>query len=368
MASKTFGGISTNPVSGISRRTSSPVMNIFFLGSTNRALAYQRSLIAAKYLSKSKSANCGVMFGRFTKEVIDWADIVVFQRVGGRVIENLATYCRKKGIAVIYDMDDDVFNYPEAKEYESSDLGRVYNDVTNMMSLSDCVIVTEESIRESARSHVVAPIYVVPNYIDVEVWDEPKKKNYNNPDFIIGWAGGHYHSEDLKIIEEPIKIILRKYPNIKFATIGAKIDSLFDEFGSRIFYHDFVDVADYPELMHRMKFSIGLAPLSHSKFSDARSNIRLLQYSLLEIPTIASCFGPYARSYDDGFPVVAVNNTTEAWVQALCFLIDNDTSREYYGKASREAVVSKYRAERLVPKYMDIFRIAKELSLKRSKK
>lgn len=365
MSDKTFGGLQANPVSDLIRKSTSPVLNIFFLGSGTRAIVHQRALVPSKYISKAKAANCGVMFGRFTKEVIDWADVVVFQRVGGRTMEAAAQYCKMRGKGTIYDIDDDVFNYPEAKEYETSDLERVANDVQSMMNAVDAIMVSEENIKLSIQEKAffpieqgAKPIYVVPNYIDIEQWDAPASKNYVQPDFVIGWAGGHYHSEDLKILEEPIRQILKEFPKVKFVTIGDKIDSLLKEFPDRVYFHEFVDIADFPDLMHKLKFSIGLAPLSESAFSDSRSNIRLLHYSLLGIPTIASNFGAYARSYRDKFPMKVVENTKEEWIAAIRELINRKEHRDYLGLAAREAVVQKYKAKKLVPQYLHIFRKA----------
>lgn len=363
----TFDGQFANPVSNLFSNSSSRVPSIFFLGSGSRSIVYQRALIPSKYLAKAKAANCNVMFAKFTKELIDWADVVVFQRVGGRSMEALVRYCRMVGIATVFDIDDDVFNYPEAKEYEATDTERVEENIRNMMQLVDIIVVTEEKIKESAQEHTITPIEVVKNYIDIEMWDAPKKKNYIQPDFIIGWAGGHFHSEDLKIIEEPMRRILHKHPNVKFVTVGDKIDSLAGEFPEQVIFYEFTDVAEFPDLMHKLKFSIGLAPLSESDFSNARSNIRLLHYSLLGIPTIASNFGPYARAFEDDYPMITVANTVEAWEAAINKLIADPGIGEYYGTAAREAVEQKYRAELLTPKWMSVIRKASELCKRKAK-
>ena len=361
----TFGGQSANPVSDLFHKSSAPVPNVFFLGSGSRAIVHQRALIPSKYLSRARAANCGVMFAKFTKETIDWADVVVFQRVGGRAMEALVRYCKLTNTATVFDIDDDIFNYPEAKEYEATDTERVAEDIRNMMQLVDVIVVTEEEIKESAEEYTITPIQVIPNYIDIEMWDEPKKKNYNQPDFIIGWAGGHYHSEDLKILEEPMHKILTDYPNVKFVTIGAKIDSLLKDFPKQVFFYEFTDVAKFPDLMHKLKFSIGLAPLSESDFSNARSNIRLLHYSLLSIPTIASNFGPYARAFEANFPMYVTENITDGWIDIIKACIDNEQQPRFIGNAAREAVVQKYRAPLLVPKWMGAIRTAKELCKKK---
>ena len=91
----------------------------------------------------------------------------------------------------------------------------------------------------------------------------------------------------------------------------------------------------------------------------------MLHYSLLSIPTIASNFGPYARSKEEGFPFVTVENNEDAWFASIAELIEDETKRIYLGQAAREAVLQQYRAEDLTPKWLGLIRSAIEISLKR---
>lgn len=326
--------------------------HIFFLGSGgSRALAYQRCVIPAKYMARAQIAQTAVMFGRFTKEAIDWADIVVLQRVGGRTIANVARYCQMLNKAVVFDLDDDIFNYPDSPEYKESDTEKIADEICSVWKDCDGIMVTEDVIADSVAEHTDLPIYVFPNTIDFEDWDKPLQKNYSHSDFLIGWMGGHYHVLDLGLLVDPISAILDEYKDIKFAAIGACPQILFDRYPERILFHQFVDVYDLPDLMHRMKFTIGLAPLAENRFANARSNLRLLMYSTLRIPTIASDFGPYKRAAEENFSMVTVENTLEAWYEAMKKLIDNEDHRLYLGQAAREKTWQSYRAENMVPKW-----------------
>lgn len=345
---------------GLFHKDSSRV-HVFFLGARgSRALAYQRCVIPAKYLARAKIAQTAVMFGSFTKEAMDWADVVVLQRVGGRTITNVAKYCKMLGKAVIFDLDDDIFNYPDSPEYKDTDTDQIAKEITAVWAECNAIVTTEETIAESASYHTDLPIYVIPNTIDFEDWEPAIQKNYSHSDFLIGWAGGHYHTSDISLIVEPMSKILDEYKDVKLAFIGACPPALLDKYPERVLFHQFIDIYALPDLLCRMRFTIGLAPLAENKFANARSNLRLLQHSVLSIPTIASNFGPYQRSYEENFPMIVVENTTDAWFGAVRRLIEDKEQREFLGSAAREYTWQRYRAENLIPKWSGLVKTLRD--------
>lgn len=339
-------------------------MKVFFIGAVgSKAIAYWRSLVPAKFLAVARFANTAVMFGQYTKEAIDWADVVVFQRVAGGNLRALAQYCKMTNTGMLFDIDDDVFNYPDSPEYHEVDIDKVGDDILEMIELSNAVSVTEETLAVTLEEKTSKPIYVIPNAVDFEFWDAPNKKNYKHDDFIIGWTGGAFHFLDFSIIVPVMSHILKKYDYIKFAAIGGALpEELIKEFPNRILYHKFMDMDKFPDFIHKMKFNIGLAPLWENKFNDSRSNIRVLQYSITETPTIASNFGAYKRLYDDKFPMVVVENTTEAWIEAVEKLIKDGSTRKFLGRAARERTQYSYRAERAAPKWAKALREVQALA------
>lgn len=338
-------------------------MRVFFIGAVgSKGIAYWRSLVPAKFLARARLANTAIMFGMFTKEAIDWADVVVFQRVAGGSLCSLAEYCRMSGTGVLYDLDDDVFSYPDSPEYHEVDTDKVAMDILEMIELSHGVSVTEETLAESLQERTKKPIYVIPNAVDFDFWDAPKQKNYAHNDFIIGWAGGAYHLLDFDIVVPVMRYILKKYDYIKFASIGAVPEELLKEFPDRVLFHKFMDMDLLPDTMHKVKFTIGLAPLWENKFNDSRSNVRLLQYSVLEIPTIASNFGAYKRAAEDKFPMMVVENNTEEWITAIESLIENKKQRDFLGQAARERTKFSFRAERIIRRWSAALREVKLLA------
>jgi glycosyltransferase involved in cell wall biosynthesis len=342
------------------RREGSP--NIFFIGSKgSKALAFWRAVTPAKYVAKSKSASTMVMFGRFTKEVVDWADIIVLQRIAGPSAVHLARYIKLAGKMSVFDLDDDIFNYPDSPEYQQTDVQKISEDVFDVMKECDVVGVTEESLAASIRERLDKPIYILPNCLDFEFWDAPKDKNYSRDGFIIGWTGGHYHVLDLQLLVEPMSYILDKYKEIKFAAIGDCPKELTKKYEGRVLFHPFVNIDQLPDLMYRLKYDIALAPLYGNTFANSRSNARLLIYSAMSTPTIASDFGPYHRSYKDKFPMVVVDDKPESWIKAIEKLIKDKKRREYLGKAARAKVEAAYGADKMVMKWLAMFRDVRTL-------
>lgn len=338
-------------------------MKVFFIAAMgSKGIAYWRSLVPAKFLARAKFANTAIMFGKYTKEAVDWADVVVFQRVAGETIRAVAQYCRMTNTGILYDVDDDVFNYPNSPEYHEVDVDKVGMDILDVIELSDVVSVTEETLAEVLSEKTAKPIRVLPNSVDFEFWDAPAKKNYSHDDFIIGWAGGAYHLLDFDILIPVMTHILDKYKNIKFASIGAVPEELLKAYPDRVLFHKFMDMDVLPDFLHKMKFDIGLAPLWENKFNDSRSNIRVLQHSVLETPTIASDFGAYRRLKEANFPLITVPNKVEDWIAAIEDLISDKEKRKYLGQAARERTKFSFRAERIAPKWIAALREAHNIA------
>lgn len=64
-------------------------------------------------------------------------------------------------------------------------------------------------------------------------------------------------------------------------------------------------------------FDLGIAPLAASHFNERKSALKFFEYSLCGLPTIASNVEPYAGCIRSGFDGLLVENSVDAWEQAL---------------------------------------------------
>jgi glycosyltransferase involved in cell wall biosynthesis len=96
-----------------------------------------------------------------------------------------------------------------------------------------------------------------------------------------------------------------------------------------------------------LALDIGLAPLQDTEFNRGKSNLKVLEYGVMGVPTIASPVYPYSNTIDNGVDGIIVHkNRTKSWVKALVHLIDNKEDRIRMGEAMKGKVLTEYNALR----------------------
>lgn len=323
---------------------------IYYISPNRGALGYWRCTLPAYHLHKAGLAETAIDFGRFQKEFVDWADIVVVQRMLGNSIKHVVHYSHMKGKKVVFDLDDNVWCFPNSPEYQSKQAKEVPRLTTDILSRCDAATVSTQRIADAVREHAGVPTFVLPNYLDFSQW---RRINIRHEHFLVGWMGGHYHVQDLEMIVPSLKEVISKNLDVTLVFLGCCPMRLFLEHPDRVFLQEFVNIELLPKTMAVMRFDIGLAPLYHSEFAMSRSNLRLLQYSALQIPSVASCWGEYARLADEGFPCVTVENGE--WAEAVQELIDNREKRVWLGQEAYRYVKARYEIKDNIYKWKEVY-------------
>src|SRR3990167_4592119 len=92
------------------------MMKVLFISPLVNACSYYRCTLPARHLRKKGLAEARVV-SSIAKEYMDWADLVVVQRVVGDLMYHIIKYCKLVGKKVVYELDDNIFMYPESPEY-----------------------------------------------------------------------------------------------------------------------------------------------------------------------------------------------------------------------------------------------------------
>lgn len=190
--------------------------------------------------------------------------------------------------------------------------------------------------------------HVVPNAIDFKLWD--KAERGRKPGIRIGWAGGANHDQDLKIIERVIPRMIAKHKDLKFVFIHGCPSSIRRLPGVE-YYKAWTEIDDYPKMLARQDFDIGIAPLEDNSFNRGKSNLRWLEYSALGIPTVASNVGNFKetiRHMEDGF--LAEENEFEYYLDAL---IKDKTLRRRVGNSARLRVWRDFNIDTVAQRYVE---------------
>ena len=152
---------------------------------------------------------------------------------------------------------------------------------------------------------------------------EEKKKNK----FIIGYMGSKSHNEDIKMITNAIIKLLLKYDYVYFEIAGSvKVPKVFYE-NNKIknrfkYYGSFSPYKKWINKLNSFQWDLGLAPCKINNFNNCKSPIKYIEYSLCNIPVIASNIDFYEKIIIDNYNGFLIEDYN--WF----FLIDNIISNK----------------------------------------
>ncbi len=278
-------------------------------------------------------------------------------------------FAKKYDKLLIYDLDDNYLDLPESnpvydkffkKENGTTFSSRNKATLTTAFTFANALTVSTEPLKERMYKHlrdvydIKKPIYVIPNMNDIGDWNHkvaPKHKDK----IVIGYQGSTSHKEDLLMVLPSIHKLMLKYPNLHMEMMGAIEKKDLDDYFStwQPYLLDRVAMLpstktflDYPAVMASMRWDIGIAPLIDTPFTRSKSHIKWLEYSVYEIPCVASHVYPYFMKLA-GRDTIVDGKTgflcrPPEWESKLERLILHEDLRKKIGKQAKEAIIKDW--------------------------
>jgi glycosyltransferase involved in cell wall biosynthesis len=291
------------------------------------------------------------------------AGIVVVQRLVDPHMLVWIRQLKKRGIRVVYDIDDNFHALPDTNPVRRYITDAHVKVVEHFISEADAVTVSTEELK-STYSHWSDRVFTCSNAVDDTLFNRllqrpidgrPKREGQIR----IGWAGSGTHRADVQAHVGVLADTLRAYPMARVVTIGDQLGFLFPEDlrhrvefagGSRS-SHDFsyrsFDERRYGpilflELIATADLDLAVVPLEDSVFNRAKSDLKMLEFGALGIPIVASYVAPY-RSYQQeaAVPLVSLANTANEWFDNLSSMINQEGRRREYALNNYAHVGSK---------------------------
>ncbi|MGI3778225.1 MAG: glycosyltransferase, partial [Janthinobacterium lividum] len=275
--------------------------------------------------------------------VLAGADIVVLWRVAWEGhIDGIVEVCRRQGTTVVFDVDDlmirpelatvEVIDGIRSQRFSEDGTREFFARVRRTMDASDFVTVTTEELASHVRE-LQQIAHVLPNG-----WDEAslvaarravrQRRDSGEGEGLlrIGYAGGsRTHQRDFGLAVGAVAALLARRPEARLVLFrdpssgeGVVLAGEYPELkpvAAQIEWRDMVPLALLPAEMAR--FDINLAPLElGNPFCEAKSELKWWEAALVEVPTIASPTGPFARAIEDGRTGLLADGEA-AWAEAL---------------------------------------------------
>jgi len=281
----------------------------------------------------------GIRENQLALEAIDQAPLVLFQRDFSRNFgeyQQVLERAHAQGKPVVLDLDDHLLALPEDHPDRISGwFADGLPSLLHAMVNSDALTVTTQTLRQALLPYNPR-IYVLPNYLDAELWQfrEPKVAEKGAPVRIL-FMGTPTHQPDLELIGEPLAHIAQKYAeHVAFIFFGAQPPSSL-EGAAKVTYlplHTY-NYQDFLQEYQQLEAEIAIAPLQDNLFNRSKSAIKYLEYTALGISGVFCALPPYAEVVHDGLDGFLAANPEE-WEQKLKLLIE---SPELRLQSAREA-------------------------------
>ena len=196
---------------------------------------------------------------------------------------------RDRGIAIVWDNDDDYSSSP-LRARGAMSMQERQAGVASMLELADLVTTTNAYLADRYRSWGAAEVAVVENYIPPS-YDADRRAVVRSEDGVtIGWIGAGEHIFDLRQLElrAAFERLLDAHPDVRVSTVGLALGLP----AERCRHTRLVQYRDLAR--HAASYDIGIAPIADTPFNRARSNVKLKEYAVMGVPWLASPIGPYA--------------------------------------------------------------------------
>jgi len=254
----------------------------------------------------------------------------------------------KAGLAVIYDLDDDVLtpqigarqHATTEKDKSLADLEQDRRDRIAAIRLCDGVTTSNPTLGRVIKQYVDVPVLEVPNRIDVAFWRRSLRGVRRGvAPLTIGWAGGSRYDEDLEPLAEAWHNVAKRFPALKFVVQGHLTPLLVDAVpAEQLVQLPWMSVAEYPCGMRNI--DIGCASVANNHFNRCKTPIKAWEFTLAGATVVVSptLYSEVVTDEQDGL----IADTAAEWETALVRLVDDPALRRRLWRAQRRRVATDH--------------------------
>lgn len=278
-------------------------------------------------------------------------DIVVVQRILP-FLDLLLARCKKYGIKVVYETDDDLLGVEKnSPSFEYVD--RVRSQITNFIDNADAITVTTPNLASKFDSNKTTIIH---NYYVNTVFNV-KKDIKRDGKLKLGYYGTLTHSKDLFLIKDVILKLKEKY-DFDFEVIGgfnAEDDVCEDWYAAvELPLNNMCFEVFMPWLSKVANWDVALVPLENSKFNLGKSELKYIELAVLGIPGVYSDMPVYNTVVKNGVSGLLATDTKD-WILKIEELLSDISLRENIRKNALNDVLENYSLDEVVNKWDDLF-------------
>jgi glycosyltransferase involved in cell wall biosynthesis len=301
------------------------------------------------------------------------SDIAVFHRPDTAESLVVARKLKEAGKKIVFDNDDTYQDYGGFKftefvneEMVKKGLKTLNESLDTFAKEADLITCSTEFLKKEYEQ-INPNTIVLPNTVDPFYYPEPLR---NDTDIVrIGITGSVGITADVEVLKpiiehyqnDPrVRLVLLSLPPEGENEIYKKLYVNEYAFWNKvnIEWHSFVPYDQYYEYLNGLKLDFVIIPRADSYFNRCKSNLKFLENSMLEIPSVCQSFStgdsPYEQNPSDKEYLLLATDTA-SWIEQIEKLINDKELRREMGKKAHEYVEREYSIEKHASKWKDAY-------------
>jgi glycosyltransferase involved in cell wall biosynthesis len=322
--------------------------NVLFVSADSGGCGFYRCFTPAYFLQEQGYCNTRIsgLGGAVEFNHIDWADILIFQRIAEP--KNAAWhYAAIKDKHLIVENDDLYESVPSKSPAKKFFPRHIINGLHYAMNIADRLTVTTNNLKEK-YSRFGLPVNVIQNALDMRIDNYYPSTIKTNGRIVIGYQGSATHNVDFAAAAGAIDSIMQKHPHVVIEALGFFPEQLKKKYPNRIYIRGWQPLHNYFNAIRQLGAHIGIAPIDDIPFNHAKSNLKLVEFGTIRIPWVASKVEPYIKITEKSGGGILVKNRHKDWERALDKLINmTNPERQDMGDKGRKYVEKHHSAEKV---------------------
>lgn len=334
--------------------------------SDKNGCGFYRSIIPLNYCMSHYNWDTTFLFQFvFDLNLVQSSSVIRFQRQCTENQKKCITEYRKcinatrSQAKIMYELDDIVHGIEPhniaAYQYYTPTRKR---NVIEIMKMSDRITFSTKFLAEFYKEEFdINNSAVIPNYLPKFMWNPdfskrkvPDKKERDNDKPIVLWAGSASHIGPGGDMEFLLPMIHATLDEFTWMFVGVVPPSLRNKVKHVPWSHFF----DYPRLMQSLNADVAIAPITDSFFNLAKSDLKYLEYSAMNIPCLLTTFKNKNGPYDLTNSKNLVENDPDSWYQAIWDMV-NDEDKQIKTLENQKKYVSNRWLENNIEDYKKHF-------------
>lgn len=286
-------------------------------------------------------------------------DVIVLQRPTHELLYQAIPLMRRKGVAVVVDMDDDLTcidprnpawgaMHPRATGEHSWTNTRPACDNATLVTVSTPALL---NVYARKTEGVVLPNRVPTYFTQIEHVDSPT----------VGWGGTVLsHPDDLQSMGPALSRLIRATGS--FTVVGPEGGlnrAVGESLAKQMTVTGGVQFLEWSHALAK-NIGVGVAPIANTRFNEAKSWLKPLEYAAVGVPPISSSRTEYVK-LRDRYGIGLIATSPKDWYRQVMKLVNDASLRTDLGASWRQIVVDRLTIERNVDEWASAWRRALQI-------